>query len=112
MIAPLTHVLLAAEQTSMGQLLVRNVDDDLIRRLKERAATHGRSAEAEHRAILTRVLRPRGESFRERAARWRELTAGRPATDSADLIRSDRDREEKAAGQPSLADRIRLLGVD
>ena len=31
---------------SMGQLLVRKVDDDLIRRLKERAAVAGRSAEA------------------------------------------------------------------
>lgn len=36
----------------MGQLLLRNVDDDLIRRLTTRAAAHGRSAEAEHRAIL------------------------------------------------------------
>jgi plasmid stability protein len=77
----------------MGQLLVRNVDDDLIRRLKERAAAHGCSAEAEHRAILARALRPGGESFSERAARWRELTAGRATTDSADLIRSDRDRD-------------------
>jgi plasmid stability protein len=77
----------------MGQLLVRNVDDDLIRRLKERAAAHSRSAEAEHRAILTRALRPGGESFAEKAARWRELTAGRTTTDSAELIRSDRDRD-------------------
>ena len=40
----------------MGQLLVRNVDEDLIRRLKERAAAHGRSAEAEHRIILQEAL--------------------------------------------------------
>lgn len=30
----------------MSQLIVRKVDDDLIRRLKERAAVAGRSAEA------------------------------------------------------------------
>jgi plasmid stability protein len=36
----------------MGQLIVRNVDDDLIRRLKLRAAGKGRSTEAEHREIL------------------------------------------------------------
>ena len=77
----------------MGQLLLRNVDDDLIRRLKERAAAHGRSAEAEHRAILERALRPGGDSFVERAARWRRLTAGRETTDSAELIRADRDRD-------------------
>jgi antitoxin FitA len=79
----------------MGQLLVRNLDDDLIRRLKERAAAHGRSAEAEHRAILERVLRPGGEDFVERAARWRRLTAGRETTDSAELIRADRDRDHQ-----------------
>jgi plasmid stability protein len=40
----------------MGSLLVRDVDDDLITRLKGRAKAHGRSAEAEHREILRRVL--------------------------------------------------------
>jgi antitoxin FitA len=40
----------------MGSLIVRGVDDDLIRRLKERAAAHGCSAEAEHREILRQVL--------------------------------------------------------
>jgi antitoxin FitA len=79
----------------MGQLLVRNVEDDLIRRLKERAAAHGRSAEAEHRCILEQALRASGESFAERAARWRRLTAGREATDSAELIRTDRDRDHQ-----------------
>ena len=42
----------------MGQLTVRKVDDELIRRLKIRAAEHGRSAEAEHREILKQALRP------------------------------------------------------
>lgn len=40
----------------MGNLLVRSVDDDLIARLKARAAAHRRSAEAEHREILRQVL--------------------------------------------------------
>ena len=80
----------------MGQLLVRNIDDDLIRRLKERAAAHGRSAEAEHRIILEQALRSSGESFAERAARWRRQTAGRETTDSAELIRADRDRDHPA----------------
>ena len=29
-------------------LIVRNLDEELVRRLKLRAARHGRSAEAEH----------------------------------------------------------------
>ena len=79
----------------MGQLLVRNVDDDLILRLKERAGAHGRSAEAEPRLILAQALCSSGESFAERAARWRRLTAGRETTDSAELIRADRDRDHQ-----------------
>ncbi len=33
----------------MAQLIVRNIEDTLVRALKVRAARHGRSAEAEHR---------------------------------------------------------------
>jgi plasmid stability protein len=79
----------------VGQLLVRNVDDDLILRLKERAAAHDRSAEAEHRCILEQALRASGESLTERAARWQRLTARRKATDSAEIIRADRDRDHQ-----------------
>lgn len=43
----------------MGQLIVRNVDDGLIRRLKMRAAGNRRSAEAEHREILRDALEAR-----------------------------------------------------
>ncbi len=40
------------------QLLVRNLDDDLVERLRRRAAAHRRSAEAEHREILRAALKP------------------------------------------------------
>lgn len=40
----------------MAQLIVRNLEDDVVRALKERAGRHGRSAEAEHREILRQVL--------------------------------------------------------
>lgn len=40
----------------MGQLIVRNVEDELIRALKMRAAGKCRSAEAEHREILRQAL--------------------------------------------------------
>jgi len=50
----------------MPDLLVRGVGDEIVRALKERAGTHGRSAEAEHRAILTAALaRPRQRTFAE-----------------------------------------------
>lgn len=41
----------------MPDLLVRNVDEQLVKALKERAAAHGRSAEAVHRDILASALR-------------------------------------------------------
>jgi plasmid stability protein len=48
----------------MADLLVRGVDESLVKALKERAVAHGRSAEAEHREILGAALRrPRKRSF-------------------------------------------------
>lgn len=53
----------------MASLVVRNLDPDIVDALKQRAARHGRSAEAEHRALLEMVLlRPRGKSFAEALA--------------------------------------------
>lgn len=50
----------------MADLLVRGVEESLVRKLKERAAAHGRSAEAEHREILASALkRPRRRTLAE-----------------------------------------------
>lgn len=47
-------------------LIVRNVDAEVVKLLKEKAARNGRSAEAEHRAILEAALRrPRKRSISE-----------------------------------------------
>lgn len=47
-------------------LVVRNVDEDVAMALKQMAAAHGRSAEAEHREILRNVLqRPKRRSVAE-----------------------------------------------
>jgi plasmid stability protein len=40
----------------MSQLLVRNVEDKVVKKLKERAGKHGVSMEEEHRRILREVL--------------------------------------------------------
>lgn len=47
----------AQEAAMTRQLVVRNVDEGLVRALKRRASRHGRSAEAEHREILRAALR-------------------------------------------------------
>jgi len=40
----------------MSQLIVRNIEDKLVRRLKARAGSHGVSMEEEHRRILREAL--------------------------------------------------------
>ena len=40
----------------MATLIVRNLDAGIVDALKQRAARHGRSAEAEHRELLASVL--------------------------------------------------------
>jgi plasmid stability protein len=88
---------LSLKAIEMAQLTVRKVDDRVVRALRQRAAIHGRSAEAEHREILRAVLlhdgRPK-ESFAVRAARLRSRL--RSDIDSAALVRADRDRDTAA----------------
>ena len=51
------------ERRMATNLVVRNVEEDVALALKQRAAAHGRSAEAEHREILKSALkRPRRRS--------------------------------------------------
>jgi antitoxin FitA len=71
---------------------VRNLDDELITRLKRRAARHGRSTEAEHREILRQALAADEEpSFEKLAAELRKLTRRRKQTPSEILLRRGRD---------------------
>jgi plasmid stability protein len=47
-------------------LIVRNVDEEIVKSLKEQAARNGRSVAAEHREILKAALAmPRKRSFFE-----------------------------------------------
>lgn len=75
----------------MASLHVRNVDEAIVARLKERAARHGRSAEAEHRAILAEALVSDQPTFDELAAKLRERLKGRHHTPSEVLQRESRD---------------------
>lgn len=79
----------------MAQLTVRKLPEDLVVRLKIRAARNNRSAEAEHRAILEAVLAERGDAFWDRAAELRAATRGRARTDSTELVRRDRQRDDR-----------------
>jgi antitoxin FitA len=75
----------------MAQILIRNLDDFVVERLKERARARGTSLEQEARSIITdSVALSRTELAQVLAEyRSRQRPAGVPA---ADLVREDRDR--------------------
>lgn len=76
----------------MAQLIVRNVDDEIAAALKARAASSGRSAEAEHRKILEEALLPSApEDFRG-GMRARRIRLADPSVSTTDILRQDRDR--------------------
>lgn len=75
-----------------GHLHVRNLDDEIVAKLKRRAARHGRAVEAEHREILRQALSAEIEpDFDSLAAELRALTAKRRQTPSEILLREGRD---------------------
>lgn len=79
-------------EVRVAQVVIRNIDDEAMRRLKSRAARKGVSLESELRTILTEAARMDRASFAERAAAFRRKLAGRKHSDSTVLIRKDRDR--------------------
>lgn len=76
----------------MSDLLIRDLDPELLRRLKLRAKRRGRSLQAEVREILKNNTPLTVDEARERFAQVRAQLGGRKFSDSTDLVREDRDR--------------------
>lgn len=77
----------------MAQVLVRDLPEETVAKLKAKAAAKGRSLEAELREILDRAARSDKEEamaeMRRIRARSRPLQPGEPT--AAEMIREDRD---------------------
>jgi plasmid stability protein len=72
---------------NVAQLMVRNLPDDLVKALKQRAAKNNRSAEQEHREILQAALRG------PRRRRLAEVLAAMPNVgEDLDFAREQTDR--------------------
>ncbi|MGH7230402.1 MAG: FitA-like ribbon-helix-helix domain-containing protein [Nitrospiraceae bacterium] len=77
----------------MAQVLIRNLDEKVVDRLKKRAKEHGRSLQAEAKMILEQAAPDyeavwrRIDSFRNKLKKSR-----RKFSDSTELVREDRDR--------------------
>ena len=84
----------------MATINVRQLNDDVVRRLKRRAADNNRSLEGEVRQILEGAVEDdvsvKRESFLALAATLRRETEGRAQTPSEALIREDRDHGHRA----------------
>ena len=79
----------------MATINVRQLDDDVVKRLKRRASSNNRSLEGEVRHILECAadddMAPKRARFLEASRRLREKTRGRKHTPAEVLIREDRD---------------------
>ena len=76
----------------MPEILVRGLDREIIDRLKRRARASGRSLQQEVKAILEQSASTLTVAEMRRLSQaWKRRLAGRTVTDSADLIREDRD---------------------
>jgi plasmid stability protein len=76
----------------MANVLIRNLDDRTVDKLKARAARNERSLQAELQIILERAAETDPADGRAAAARIRRMLAGREHSDSASLIAEDRRR--------------------
>lgn len=78
----------------MATVTIRNLEDRIVRKLKARAKANHRSLEAELRELLSSAVR-RQEGMRRFLAKADRIAAMTPKvsqTDSASLIREDRNR--------------------
>jgi plasmid stability protein len=82
------------EEPAMADIVLRQLDDDLKERLRQRAAVHKRSMNAELREIVRLALTGPCDGgtgdLKRLAAEIRALSAGLPQTPSEDLLRDSR----------------------
>ncbi len=78
----------------MANLTIRNLDDEVVAKLKARAKAHHRSLEAELRVLLSEAAaRPSREEFLKAADRIAAMTPDVEQTDSTEIIREFRDTD-------------------
>ena len=76
----------------MAQILVRNLESGVVKKLKLRARRHGRSLQSEARQILTQSAGVSPAQGRKTAQLWQKKLSGRKFPDTTALIRQDRTR--------------------
>ena len=75
----------------MADVLVRDLDEDILKRLKAAAKAHGRSLQAEIHDVLRSASARSLAETRRLSTRWLKRLGTVTYSDSVDLIRQDRD---------------------
>jgi plasmid stability protein len=75
----------------MADLVVRDLEDAVVDRLRQRAADHGVSVEQELREIIAAAVRPTKDEMIAQMRRIRGRTRPGDFPLAEDLIREDRD---------------------
>jgi plasmid stability protein len=73
-------------------MLIRGLDPQTLKRLKARAKRNGRSVQSEARLAIEKTAGLGKDEVAAMIDKWRRRFAGRRFSDSAELIREDRDR--------------------
>jgi plasmid stability protein len=76
----------------MGQVLVRNLPAEVVKKLKSRAKHHRHSLQEELKDILEQAAEHNVKGVQAKINKVRKLFAGRKFSDSSDLIGRDRTR--------------------
>ena len=78
----------------MANLLIRNVSEDIVSRLKDRAKKRNRSLQQELHSILVATATQSSEDLLKQSSRIRAKLRKKGVTfsDSAELLRQDRSR--------------------
>ena len=76
----------------MANVLVRDLDDDVLKQLKAAAKVHGRSLQAEIHDVLKRASTRNLAETRRLSAQWLKRLRKSSQSDSSLMIREDRDR--------------------
>lgn len=74
------------------KVLIRDLDERVVEKLKKRASRNGRSLQAELQMIVERAAATDIIESRDAAARIRRKLAGRKHADSTALVAEDRRR--------------------
>ena len=85
----------------MAQLIVRNLEADLVRRLKKRAGEQGVSMEEEHRRILREALSD--HHGKDSKSFWEHLSE-MPCVGDDRLFERDRSLPDRATTQEPLGE--------